>query len=329
MVVSYHCTMKHISILVLEGATLASLDGTHQLFSRINDFLKYNSQKEFYRIDLVAANAHTMLNNELYKINATRTIKEKFTTDLVIIPIICGDFTKLNKANKALADWVNAQYLDGSEIASLCVGSFFLASTGILDGKKCATHWASQNDFKNMFPKVQVVEDTIITDESGVYTSGGTYSYLNLLLYIIEKHLGREISILASKMFEIDIDRKTQGQFAIFSGQKRHNDAEVLKAQDYIEKNVDKKITIDELCVKYAVQRRTFERRFKKSTGNAVSVYIQRVKVEAAKKQLETGRKTINEIVYEVGYNDINAFRDVFRKYAGMSPVAYRNKFAL
>lgn len=136
------------------------------------------------------------------------------------------------------------------------------------------------------------------------------------------------MAVLAAKMFEIDIDRKRQNQFAIFLGQKRHNDTEVLKAQNYIESHPDKKTTVDELCKMYAVQRRTFERRFKRSTGNSVSEYIQRVKVEAAKKQLETGRKTIKEIVYEVGYNDMNAFRGVFRKYAGMSPVAYRKKFS-
>ncbi len=305
--------MKHISILVLEGATLTSLDGTHQLFTRINDFLRYNGQKEFYSIDLVATKEQTTLNNGLYKIRATKTIDEKFKTDLIIIPIICGDFSKMNQANEVFTDWVKEQYRKGSEIASLCVGSFFLASTGILDGKE----W------------VKVLEEKIITDESGIYTSGGTYSYLNLLLYIIEKHLGREISILASKMFEIDIERKTQNQFAIFLGQRRHSDTEVLKAQDFFESNTDKKITVDELCTKYAVQRRTFERRFKKATGNSVSEYIQRVKVEAVKKQLEIGRKTINEIIYEVGYNDVNTFRNVFRKYVGMSLVEYRKKFTV
>ncbi|MES2616723.1 MAG: helix-turn-helix domain-containing protein [Bacteroidota bacterium] len=321
--------MKHISILVLEGSTLTSLDGTHQLFTRVNDFLKYRGQQDFYQVDLVAIKEQNTLNSGLYRISATKTIDEKFKTDLIIIPIICGDFALLNKANSVYADWLKEQYHNGSEIASLCVGSFFLASTGILDGKSCATHWASQNDFQNMFPKVKVLEDTIITDESGIYTSGGTYSYLNLLLYIVEKHLGREISVLASKMFEIDIERKSQSQFAIFLGQKKHNDKEVLQAQSYIESHADRKITVDELSDKYAVQRRTFERRFKKSTGNSVLDYIQRVKVEAVKQQLEMGRKTINEIVFEVGYNDVNAFRNVFRKYVGMSPIEYRKKFAV
>jgi transcriptional regulator GlxA family with amidase domain len=135
------------------------------------------------------------------------------------------------------------------------------------------------------------------------------------------------MSVLASKMFEIDIERKSQNQFIIFMGQKKHNDGEVLKAQEFIESNPDKKFTIDEISSKFGIGRRTFERRFKKSTGNSIIEYIQRVKVETIKKQLELDGKTINEIIFEIGYNDINAFRNVFKKYTGMSPVDYRRKY--
>jgi transcriptional regulator GlxA family with amidase domain len=321
--------MKHISILVLKDATITSIDGSLQLFSRINDFRKYSGESLFYRIELVGLTENTYLNEKLYCIHVNKKISEIEKTDLIIIPIICGDFSKTLKSNEGFCDWIKEQYHNGAEIASLCVGSFFLASTGLLDGRKCATHWAAKNDFEILFPQVNLIEDTIITDENGIYTSGGTYSYLNLLLYIIEKHLGREISVLASKMFEIDIERKSQNQFIIFMGQKRHNDGEVLKAQEFIEKNPDKKFTIDEISSKFGIGRRTFERRFKKSTGNSIMEYIQRVKVEAIKKQLELGRKTINEIIFEIGYNDINSFRNVFKKYTGISPVEYRKKYKI
>jgi transcriptional regulator GlxA family with amidase domain len=321
--------MKHISILALHDATMTSIDGSVQLFTRVNDFLSYQGKKSFYKIELVGLSDLTTLNNGLYNINANKRIDEIEKTDLIIIPIICGDIPKVLKANKEFSAWLIKQYKSGSEIASLCVGSFFLASTGLLDGKKCSAHWASKNDFQAMFPKVNVIEDIIMTEENGIYTSGGAYSHLNLLLHIIEKHLGREMSVLASKMFEIDIERKSQNQFAIFMGQKRHNDSDVLKVQEFIENNSDKKLTVDELSRKYSIGRRTFERRFKKATGNSFVEYIQRVKVEAVKRQLEAGRKTVNEIIFEVGYNDINAFREVFKKYAGMSPIDYRKKYSL
>ena len=149
----------------------------------------------------------------LNRVNVGNTIERLPKTDVVIIPLICGDFTKVLEQNKAYAHWLLTQRTGGAEIVSLCVGSFFTASTGLLDDRRCAIHWAAKNDFTQLFPRVQAIDDTIITDEDGIYTCGGGYSYLNLLLYIIEKHLGKDLSILASKMFEIDIERKSQQPF--------------------------------------------------------------------------------------------------------------------
>jgi transcriptional regulator GlxA family with amidase domain len=193
--------------------------------------------------------------------------------------------------------------------------------------KKCAIHWAAKAEFTAMYPDVTAIDDTIITDERGIYTCGGGYSFLNLLLYIIEKHLGREMSVLASKMFEIDIERKKQNPFMIFMGQKRHSDEPILRAQEFIENNPSIAFTVDGICKKIGIGRRTFERRFKRSTGNSVVEYIQRVKVEQTKKDLESGSKTINEIIYDVGYNDVDAFRKVFKRYTDLSPLEYRRRY--
>jgi len=321
--------MKHVSILPLYDATLTSIDSAHQLFSRVNDFMNYQGKPPFYKVEVAGVEKKAKLNNGLYHICADKLISEIKKTDVVVIPLLCGDFKKSLSKNKKYIDWVINQYHNNAEIVCLCVGSFFLASTGLMKNRKCAVHWAAKNEFKKMFPDIKIIDDSIITDEKGIYTCGGGFSYLNLLLYIIEKHLGREISILASKMFEIDIERKSQNPFVIFVGQKQHGDEAVLKAQEFIENNPTTIFTVDEICNKFNVGRRTFERRFKKNTGNSVSEYIQRVKVEFAKKYLETGRKTINEIIYETGYNDINAFRKVFKKFTDLSPVDYRKKYAL
>jgi len=319
--------MKHVTILALEDATINCIDSCYQILIRVNDFLRYQGRPPFYKVEIAGAEKSTSLSKGLYSIHADLAIDQITHTDLIVIPITCGQFSRTVQLNEKFRSWVNSHYKQGAEIASLCVGSFFLASTGLLDGRRCAVHWAAKNEFQMMFPDVKLVNDHLITDEEGIYTCGGAYSYLNLLLYIIEKHLGREMSVLASKMFEIDIDRKSQNQFVIFLGQKSHNDDNVLEAQNFIERNYEKKLTVEEICSKAGMGRRTFERKFKKLTGNSVIEYIQRVKVEAVKKQLEQGRKTINEIVYEVGYNDINAFRTLFKRCTGLSPVDYRKKY--
>lgn len=318
--------MKHVSILPLYDATLASIDSSQQLFSRVNDFMKYQGKPPFYRIEIVGLERSTQLG--IYNIGCHKTIGEVRHTDVIIIPLLCGDFKKAISENSKYTEWLLRHYNKGSEIVCLCVGSFYLASTGLLDYRRCAVHWAARNEFAEYFPKVNIQDNSIITDEKGIYTCGGGYSYLNLILYIFEKHLGREISILASKMFEIDIERKTQNPFAIFIGQKRHEDETVLESQEWIENNPTKNFTVEDICNKFSVGRRTFERRFKKCTGNSMVEYVRRVKVEFAKKELESGRKTINEIIYETGYNDIDAFRKVFKKITNLSPADYRKKYS-
>jgi transcriptional regulator GlxA family with amidase domain len=183
------------------------------------------------------------------------------------------------------------------------------------------------DNFRAMFPKVNLQTDKLITDEKGIYTSGGAYSFLNLIIYLIEKYYDRQTAIYCSKVFQIEMDRQSQSPFMIFTGQKSHGDEVIKKAQAYIESKVDEKISIEDLSSKFAVGRRNFDRRFIKATGNTPVEYAQRVKIEAAKKAFETGRKTINEVMYDVGYSDVKAFREVFRKITGISPLEYRSKY--
>jgi transcriptional regulator GlxA family with amidase domain len=174
---------------------------------------------------------------------------------------------------------------------------------------------------------VEVVDGSIITEENGIYSSGGANSYWSLLLYLVEKYTDRDTAILASKYFAVDIDRESQAAFMMFEGQKNHEDKQILKAQDYIEENFTEKITVDELADQCNVGRRSFERRFKKATNNTIIEYIQRVKIEAAKRSFESSRKNINEVMFDVGYTDTKAFRTVFKKITGLTPIEYRNKY--
>jgi transcriptional regulator GlxA family with amidase domain len=197
----------------------------------------------------------------------------------------------------------------------------------LLNGKHCSTHWIAANEFRTLFPDVHLVDDKIMTEDKGIYTSGGAYSFTNLLVYIIEKYAGRDIAIQIAKSFMIDIDRISQSPFIIFQGQKTHADEPIKKAQEFIENNFEERISVDQLAQMFALGRRNMERRFKKATSNTVVEYIQRVKIEVAKKNLESGRKNVNEVMYEVGYNDPKAFRTTFKKITGLSPLEYRSKY--
>jgi transcriptional regulator GlxA family with amidase domain len=321
-------TMKHLSILVPEGdCSVTNIEGTHQIFSEVNGFLKRMGKPPIFKIQLVGLNAESRMKKGLFSIHPDVLINDITHTDLIIIPALQGHMKEQLQLNKNFIPWLIKQYKNGAEIASLCIGSFLLASTGLLDGKNCATHWIAANDFKNMFPEVNLVTDKIITDEHGIYSSGGAYSSLNLILYLVEKFAGREIAILCSKIFQIEIERNSQSAFMIFNAQKDHEDLPIKEAQEFIEKNIQDKIAVDQLAAVISLSRRNFERRFKKATSNTVVEYIQRVKIEAAKKSLETNRKNINEVMYDTGYSDNKAFRTIFKKITGLSPIDYKNKY--
>lgn len=321
--------MKHLTILVPdgEGNNLSSIVGAYKIFSRANAYWKEKGKKELFKIQLAGISKSVEFYDGLFTVNPHTNIKAISKTNLIIIPSLNHNYQTTVKANQLLINWIEKQYKSGAEIASICTGAFLLASSGLLDGKACSTHWAAANTFRALFPKVNLQEDKLITDENGIYTNGGAYSFLNLMIYLVEKYYDRQTAIFCAKVFQIEIDRQTQSAFTIFTGQKLHGDEMVIKAQAYIESKLDEKISIESLSSKFSVGRRNFDRRFIKATGNTPIEYAQRVKIESAKKAFETSRKNIQEVMYAVGYSDAKAFREVFRKITGISPLEYRNKY--
>jgi transcriptional regulator GlxA family with amidase domain len=319
--------MKHVSILVPETAVVEAVADPQYLFTAVNHFLQSAGKQPLFQVELVGASKEVRLVNSLFSVHITKLLKDVKKTDLILVPALSGDMKSAVEANRELIPWIIKQHNNGAAVASLCLGAFLLASTGLLKGKQCSTHWLFANEFRNMFPEVDLVDGSIITEEHNIYSSGGANSYWNLLLYLVEKYTDRETAVLASNYFAIDIDRESQAAFMMFNGQKDHNDDDIRKAQDFIEKNYSEKISVDQLCDKLAIGRRSFERRFKKATNNTVMEYIQRVKIEAAKRSLESSRKNITEVMYDVGYTDTKAFRDMFKKITGLTPIEYRNKY--
>lgn len=320
--------MKHLTIVVPNGENnLSSIVGAYKIFTKANEYRKANGKRELFKIELAGLSKKVEFYDGLFSVSPHTNISSITKTSLIIIPSLNHHYENALRENKLLIDWIEKQYKQGAEIASICTGAFILAATGLLDGKICSTHWTATNTFRTMFPKVNLQTDKLITDEKGIYTNGGAYSFLNLLMYLVEKYYDRQTAIFLSKIFQVEMDRSSQSEFSIFNGQKAHEDEVVQQAQAYIENNIDEKISIEYLSSKLAVGRRNFDRRFIKATGNTPIEYAQRVKIESAKKAFENTRKNINEVMYDVGYNDVKAFREVFRKITGISPLEYRNKY--
>lgn len=321
--------MKHLSILVPDGhSKISNIVCTYKVFMYANAYWKDTHGHELMQIQLVGMSDTVEFYDGIFTVRPHATLAAVDKTDLIIVGALQNnDYPFSIHQNKPLIDWINKQYKNGSEVASMCTGAFLLAATGLLDGRNCSTHWAADAPFRTMFPKVNLQTDKLITDENGIYTNGGAFSFLNLIIYLVEKYFDRETAIYCAKLFQIEMDRNSQSPFILFMGQKNHGDEMVQQAQAYLEDHLQEKISMEKLADKFAVGRRNFDRRFLKATGNTPLAYAQRLKIESAKKALETTRKTINEIMYEVGYSDVKAFREIFRKYTGISPIEYKGKY--
>lgn len=319
--------MKRISIYVPESGFIEAISPAYRVFNTVNDLYAHAGREPVFKVEFVGLHRSVPVQNGEYSVNVNRLISEVQQTDLVIVPALFGDLKKAIDRNSDAIPWLRRLYENGTEVASLCIGAFLLAATGILNGKKCSTHWAFYEVFQEIYPEVELVDGAIITDQGKIYSSGGANSIWNLLLYLVEKYTDREMAIMVAKFYAVDIDRDNQKAFTIFKGQKSHTDSEILTVQDYIEAKYTNVLTIEELADHVNISRRSFERRFKDATGNNVMEYVRRVRVEAAKRDFEMTRKNITDVMYDVGYSDTKTFRDVFKKITGLTPIEYRNKY--
>lgn len=316
-----------ISVYVPEYGVIEAVTPPFRTFNMANEVLATYGKSPIFKVEYVGLKEFVPANNGEYTIRTNRLLKDVAQTDLLIIPPTFGDTAKGIQANAEAIPYFKKLHESGTSLASLCIGAFLLAETGLLNGKKCSTHWAYINEFRERYPDVEVEDGAIITEHGNIYSSGGASSLWNLILYLVEKYTDRETAITISKYFALDFGRDSQSQFAIFRGQRKHDDGEIQKVQDYIEEHFNDKLTIKALASIINTGRRTFERRFKEATNNTPVEYIQRVRMEAAKKMFEASRKNVTEIMFDVGYTDTKAFRDVFKKITGLTPIEYRNKF--
>ncbi len=319
--------MKEIALLIYEDTVLSSIAGTLDLLSGANRILQEIGQPPAFKVSLVSEKPFNTAMHIPGQFFHYRTLSEVTYTDLVIAPAFYGSADAALEKDRAMPAWINTMHRRGAEIASLCLGSYFLAEAGLLSGGICTTHWTAAEDMRRRYPDITVLPDLVITDQDGIYTSGGAFSSLNLMLYLIEKFCGREVGVMASKMFSIDMDRVNQAHFAMFMGQQQHEDEEIRKAQTYIEEHYHLQITIEEIAERSNMSKRNFIRRFKHATSSTPMEYLQRVKIESAKKALEKSAQNISDLMTNVGYNDVKTFRKVFKRITGLTPQDYRKKY--
>lgn len=319
--------MKHIAFLVPVGANIASLETARHGFLMANEFLQNRGEEPCFSVSTLAATPEVILDYGRITVRVDQVLAQTPRVDICIVPPLLGSVQDAVASNPELIEWLREFARDGGQVASLCLGAALLAAGGVLDGRRAVVHWAARDDYARLFPSVQWVSDQVVMHDGGVYTSGGAFSAAHLVLHLIERYTDRDTAIWCAKYFQLDWSRQSQLPFSVFIGQKTHEDEIVLAVQAYIEGRYPEKISVEALADRYTLGRRTLERRFRHATGHSIVEYMQRIRVEAAKKQLESSRKSVAQVMFDVGYNDTKAFREVFNKYCGMSPAGYRERY--
>jgi len=325
--------MKPVYILVHEDAVLSSVAAPLDIFSRTNSILQAAGKPPAFDVapvgrqsDMIALELPALFRCRL-TLDAVPPKSEGHRQSLILVPAFVGDWERVREKNRAVIEWLGRHYRAGTEVATLCVGSYFPAEAGLLDGKPCTSHWASIDDMRRRFPKVDFQPDSAVTDQSGIYSGGGAFSSLNLILYLIEKFCGHDIGVQVAKNFSIHRDHVNQAHFSVFRGLNRHGDRVILDAQAYIEAHYAADISVERVAGQVNMSKRNFIRRFKQAVQITPLEYIQRVKIEAAKKALEQGQRNIQALTHNVGYSDSKTFRSVFKRLTGVTPQDYRNKY--
>ena len=322
--------MYTIALLAVQNCMYSSITGPFDFFSVAS--FEWQRMANTPTAPLFQATVVAPEHREITAFNGlpiqTKTFLDHDTVyDIVYIPVIFGDLEPLLSDHETI-DWLSRQGRKGACLCYVCAGAFLLAQTGLLKGKKATTHWNLADSFAKRFPEVFLRREKMLIDEGDCITAGGVSAYMDLSLYLTARFGSAELAASLSKLLLIDPSRHVQSPYQTCNFIKNHGDTQILQVQEWLAGNYDQSIAIHNLASRVGLGERTFMRKFKKATGDTPLEYLQQLRIEMARKLLETTLETIEGITLKSGYEDISSFRKLFKKHTGLSPSAYRKRFS-
>ncbi|CAA0085209.1 HTH-type transcriptional regulator CdhR [BD1-7 clade bacterium] len=301
-----------VSVLVIDypGAMQSAIAGWKDLFALANRVTEEDAAEARFIVDC----AHV----DHLPANAAYTL-------VLLPPSVEGDYY-CTPAN-ALIDWLLQRHRQGSVLCSACAGSFILAATGLVDGRPVTTHWALANELADAYPQLRLDAQEILVNDGDIISAGGLMSWVDLGLEIVAQYAGAATMRKLGRYMIVDTAKRQQQYYSSFSPRFDHGDAAVVKAQHFLQQHYTKPLRIPDLAKHTHLSERTLLRRFTENTELSPLMYLQRVRVQKACDLLESSQQSIESITYQVGYNDVSAFRKIFKRTMGLSPAEFRLRF--
>ena len=324
--------MIHVTILILEGTFSSTAVGPMEVFRHAGmlwNLLTGTRPAPRFRVTTASADGGAVRCDGPICLQPDASIKDIRKTDLIFVPTTGISLGDAVERNQTIVPWLGRWHKRGAEIASVCSGVELVAAAGLLDGKRATTHWALAERLRQKYPKVKWMPELMVTEDSGFYCGGGIHAALDLSLFLVEKFCGHEVAMQSAKAMLIETPRAWQAGFAIVPLKTEHKDDAISEAQEWLHQNFHRSFPLQATARRVGMSVRNFVRRFKQATGDSPLIYLQKLRIAAAKRLLEGKHRSIQEISDTVGYEDVAFFRNLFQRHTGVSPSAYREKFGV
>ena len=305
--------LVRVAVLAYPGAQRASVHGLIDLFETASRLAASNRSMPQMTVQELAP-------------EQCRGRRGAGLSAVILPPRLSGTITPGEAA--PLVPWLRARHREGTSLCSVCAGAFLLAATGLLDGRKATTHWALAGAFASAYPAVRLEVDRMLIDDGDLLTAGGVMAWIDLGLRLIERFLTPALMLQTARMFLVDPAGREQSHYAPHTPATTHGDAAVLRAQQWLAERYPDEVSMPRLAAASGLGERTFLRRFKSATGDTPTTYLQRLRVGRARELLELSAKAVDDVAWQVGYEDPGAFRKVFQRVVGITPGEYRRRFA-
>ena len=319
-------SIVHIAILAYPHCQLAALHGLTDLFVEASRIAR----------DLAGSTApqlrvtHWKINPNGHRLELcfdTHKGPPPPTTIIIAPPTLNGP--PVPDEIRPFAQWLRERHVEGATLCSVCGGTFLLAETGLLRDRRATTHWGYAAELSRLHPEIHVDGDRLIIDDGDIITTGGIMSWTDLGLKLVDRFLGSAVMLATARFFLIDTAGREQRFYSTFSPKFDHGDEAVLKVQHWLQKDGIRSALLGEMAHHAGLEERTFIRRFRKATGFNPTEYCQRLRVSKAREMLELTNRTVDQVAWDVGYEDTSSFRKVFHKVVGLKPMDYRKRFAV
>lgn len=324
--------MKHVTVLLLDGTFASTATGPMEVFTyagKLWNLLTGGKPEPRFRVTLASTDGRAVRCDGGIEIKPHVALKDIRKTDLIFVPTTGISIDDVVERNAEAVPFLKRWHKRGAAIAGVCSGVGLVAATGLLDGKRATTHWGLAEQFRQMYPRVKWMPELMVTEDRGLYCGGGVHAAMDLSLYLVERFCGHEVAMQSAKAMLIDTPRAWQAGFGIVPLKTEHNDGSISQAQEWLHENFHRTFPLEAPARRVGMSLRNFVRRFKEATGDSPLNYLQKLRIAAAKRLLESDHRSVQEISDAVGYQDVAFFRNLFQRHTGVSPSAYRQRFGV